>query len=230
MIISHKHKFIFIKTNKTAGTSIEIALSKFCGPNDIITPIAPKDEETRRNLGYPGPQGHLSPIWQYGVRDAISWATKGKKKLRFYNHISAKEVIALIGKETWDSYYTFCFERNPWDRIISQYYWVHKSEPRPTIQEFIRSKKPMMLKKCGYNNYTIDGNIVVDKVCMFENLSEELDTIRKLVGIPEQLELPRAKSKFRKDRRSYRDVLGEEDRAYISKLFHDEIRMLEYEW
>jgi len=39
MIISHKHKFIFIKTRKTAGTSIEIFLSQFCGKNDTLTPI-----------------------------------------------------------------------------------------------------------------------------------------------------------------------------------------------
>ena len=39
MIISHKYKFIFIKTRKTAGTSMEIYLSQYCDDNDIVTPI-----------------------------------------------------------------------------------------------------------------------------------------------------------------------------------------------
>jgi hypothetical protein len=30
MIVSHEHKFIFLKTKKTAGTSIELALSALC--------------------------------------------------------------------------------------------------------------------------------------------------------------------------------------------------------
>ncbi len=39
MIISHTHKFIFIKSFKTAGTSIESTLSNYCSGNDIVTPI-----------------------------------------------------------------------------------------------------------------------------------------------------------------------------------------------
>ena len=51
MIISHKYKFIFLKTKKTAGTSIEISLSRYCGNNDIITPISIRDEAIRKLLG-----------------------------------------------------------------------------------------------------------------------------------------------------------------------------------
>lgn len=62
MIISHTHKLIFFKTKKTAGTSFEIALSKFLGNDDVVTPIASKDEEIRKGFGIEGPRNYiLSP-------------------------------------------------------------------------------------------------------------------------------------------------------------------------
>ena len=45
MIISHKHKLIFIKPLKVAGTSFELALRNYCGPDDIITRCTPTDEK-----------------------------------------------------------------------------------------------------------------------------------------------------------------------------------------
>ena len=39
MIISHKHKFIFIKTTKAAGTSVEATLRGICGDRDRLTEI-----------------------------------------------------------------------------------------------------------------------------------------------------------------------------------------------
>ena len=50
------------------------------------------------------------------------------------------------------------------------------------------------------------------------------------VGINEKVKLPRAKSKFRKDKRNYRDILAEADKAEIAELFSDEINLLGYEW
>ena len=49
MIINHEKKIIFIKTKKTAGTSLEIALSKYCGANCVIAPIAPVDEKKEQS-------------------------------------------------------------------------------------------------------------------------------------------------------------------------------------
>lgn len=230
MIISHKYKFIFLKTNKTAGTSIEIALSGVCGADDIISPISPEDEKTRSESGHPGPQHHLASAREYGIVDVAKLLVKGRKKNKFYNHISAAELKALIGEETWNSYYKFCFERNPWDRVISLYYWRCKSEPRPTIAEFIDSGALKRLKRKGLELYSIDGQVAVDKICRFENIPEELELIRTHLDIPEKLELPRAKSRFRKDQRSYREILDAEQQAIIAELFSDEINLMGYEF
>jgi hypothetical protein len=229
MIISHKYRFIFIKTNKTAGTSIEIALSRFCGDKDVITPIVPEDEEIRGRLGYRGPQNYLASILDYRWQDLTRFVRKGKRKLRFYNHISAKEARGKIGENVWNSYFKFCFERNPFERVISLYYWRHKKEPRPTLSEYLASDDLARLIKRGVELYSIDGEIAVDRVCIYENMEEELEEIRVRLGIQEKIELPMAKASFRKDKRSYREILTGEQMEKIRELFNQELSLFGYE-
>lgn len=214
MILSHQYRFIFIKTNKTAGTSVEIALSRFCGPDDVITPVSHDDEVLRSETGGRGPQNYKT----------------GSGRRKFYNHMGAAEIRKLVGDDVWDSYFKFCIERNPWDRVISLYYWRNKEEPRPTISEFIESETISALRSKGLELYTIDGVVVVDRILRYENLEEELDEVRRLVGIPPPLELPRAKASFRNDRRPHREVFDDEQRRVIADRFQEEIELLGYEF
>jgi hypothetical protein len=229
MILSHKYKFIFLKTNKTAGTSVELALSKYCGAEDIITPVTPQDEELRRSLGHPGPQNHCPSFSDYSRRDWLVAMRRFKRK-RFYNHMPAREIKLLVGDEIWNSYFKFCFERNPWDRMISLYWWRCKTEPRPAISEFIDSPETGDLTDRGIGIYTIGGKLAVDRVFLYENIEAELASVCNHLGLPEKPSLPRAKSSHRVDKRHYRDVLSPHDREKIAARFDREISLFGYQF
>jgi hypothetical protein len=233
MIISHEHKFIFLKTRKTAGTSLEIALSQFCGERDIITPINDADENIRKELSYRGPQNFRVLPSEHAPKNERSLSTR--RQIGYYNHMPAEQVRSLIGTTLWDEYFKFCFERNPWDRAISIYHWrTREQQPRPSLLEFLRygsEKVPYKGRKIKLSNfeiYSIDEEIVVDHVGLYENLDSELERIATLLNFPKEINLPRAKGTSREDRRHYRDVMGQEERSIVAQACAREIAHFGY--
>jgi len=233
MIISHKHQFIFLKTRKTAGTSIEIALSRFCGDEDVITPIDSVDERLREELSYRGPQNF--DVSTSKNPPEHEHASSTRRKDGYYNHMPAKRVRTLVGSKVWDEYFKFCFERNPWDRAISMYFRrTHGLQPRPTPLEFLRHENEKHLsrgKKSRLPNfriYSIGGDVAVDHVGLYENLDSELERIAALLNLPEKIELPRAKASFREDRRHYREVMDREERDIVAGICAREIKHFGY--
>lgn len=227
MIISHKHKFIFIKTHKTASTSMEIALSKYCGADDIITKLLSYDERKRIKAGQRWAQNYKIPFSKYSFRDYLR-AIRQRQKLEFYSHVGASYILKYIDKDIWDSYYKFCFERNPWDKMVSWYYWYYQNEDRPSISEFLNSDKVYEIQ--GLNLYSINSQIVVDKVYFYEDLEGALKDISEKVGFSEVPSLPFTKTNFRKDKRNYREILSKEDKERIADVFSREIELFNYEW
>lgn len=211
MILSHKHRYIFIKTMKTAGTSVEIALSRFCGPDDIVTPIRPIE---------PGMEHHVP-------RNYVGTGTEDQPD--FFNHIGASALRELIGDATWDSYYKFCIERSPWERVASLYYFRNQQEPRPPMAEFLENPMVPDLQQRGSDLYLIDGEVAVDRIVRYRALEQDLEEVRLHLGLPEPLVLPQAKAAFRPDGRSYRDLMTDADIATVGEIFSREIDLMGYE-
>jgi hypothetical protein len=226
MIVNHRYRFIFLKTKKTAGTSIEIALSRYCDGNDILTKIGHRDEPTRAALGYQGPANHLEPD-DTSLRGRLRRWRRGPVH-RYWNHMPAREVRDKLGEDTWDAYFKFCFERNPWDRAISQYHWENRSKRRlPPFGHYLAELERRDLMS-NFDTYAIDGKVAVDRVYLYEELDSSLEDIRQRLALPGPLELPDAKRGVRRDQRHYRDVYGEREREFVARACAREIREFGY--
>jgi hypothetical protein len=227
MILSHKYKFIFIKTAKTAGTSIEVFLSRHCGPMDIVTPIAPPIEGHQpRNY-----QGFINPIPEILERpgklfSALRHAITSREK--FYRHMPASEVQQRVPSRVWNSYFKFCVERNPWDKVLSHYHMHAAREGGSlSLDEYLaRSRFPI-----NHFRYT-DGSgarIIVDRVVRYENLLAELAEVFSQLNIPFNGTLGvAAKSEYRTDRRPYQEVFNDDQRKIVEEAFAKEIELHGY--
>lgn len=228
MILSHRHKFIFLKTQKTGGTSLELALSRFCGPDDVVTHVTAEDEEKRKLLGGRGPQNEVVPFARRRMRDHVARLRSGRPT-RFYNHVPARLARGWIDHDTWNEYYKFSIERNPWDRAVSFYWWrTRHAEVQPDVTEFLQHAKDTDLS--NFHIYSVGGRVAADHVIRYENLDDELVLLAERIGLPEVPELPRAKAGYRKDRRPYEEVLGAEARERVAAVCRREIDFMGYQF
>ncbi len=72
MIISHRNRFVFVKTNKTTGSSFEILLSDILGPDDIATKLGEAEEKLRDHLSSRHTCNRLSVAKGYGNIQAMN--------------------------------------------------------------------------------------------------------------------------------------------------------------
>jgi hypothetical protein len=227
MILSHKFKFIFIKTAKTAGTSIEVFLSKHCGPLDTVTPVTPPVEghEPRNCQGFVNPlpeiverPGKLLSVLRHSITS----------RQKFYNHMPASLVKQRVPARIWNSYFKFCVERNPWDKVLSHYHMHAAREGGSlSLDEYLaRGRFPI-----NYFRYTDNAGakIIVDRVLRYENLLADLGEVFGKLKIPFAGTLGvTAKSEYRTDRRPYQQVFNDQHRRIVEKAFAKEIELHGY--
>ena len=236
MIVSHKHKLIFLKTKKTAGTAIEAALSELCGPDDVITPYRGESEQDRKGLP---PQNYridhpLKPtrsLWRRIMRRPERYY---HHTVGFYEHMPAETVRAYVGEEVWASYYKFAFDRNPWDRQVSWYLYKTKSKRnRPSFERFMSNRR-----RAYVNNHDVyrlddapDAGLAVDFLGRYENLQDDLNKALENAGVEQHIEVPKVNVTPNKDdARDYRSYYSEEMREMIAAWYAPEIKLLGYEF
>jgi len=231
MILSHEHKFIYIKTYKTGSTSVEAALSGVCGPADVITEASEQLRGVRQkpaqNYRIEHPDKPGRPLWKkvLGRPERHYHPSVG-----YYEHMPAWRVRKYCGEAIWNGYFKFSFERNPWDRQVSWYHYKTKSKPaaeKPSFEMFNRDKRRAWVE--NWDLYATGGELIVDFVGRYETLEADFDEVLSRIGLRGQVTLPRTNvSKGRSG--SYRDMYDDASRALVADWYAPEIRHFGYEF
>jgi hypothetical protein len=186
MIVSHTHKLIFLRPVKVAGTSFEIALSKYLTGKDIITPdSAERDENTRKHLGYARPCNYkytlLEILSGMSAREILDVVKQRKRPHKYYHHMTAKECRQRLGAEVWEQYQKVSIVRNPWDQAVSQFYWdLGRSADFSLFTRYCVERR--FIFKTSKGHYFIDGEMVIDHFIRYEHFQEDIERLSSAVG------------------------------------------------
>ncbi len=240
MIASYSQNFVFIKTRKTAGTSVEIVLSSWCSSEDIISPMIPEDEMLRldyeglpRNFGGPPElsSAYIQAVAQRDLQEAERLHMALRKPLRqngFFCHMPALKVRNKL-PELWERAFTFAVERHPYEKAISRAYWWRTSQvdsrPIGEIIEDVISHPNFSDKR----RYTEGDKVIVDKIIDFDQLWPSLRDFSASIGKSVPNDLPRAKGHARKDRRPAREILTASQRQTIFERSQFEFELMGFE-
>ena len=189
MLISHRHKFIFIHTYKVAGQSVTRALKEYA------------DEPPSSLL--------LSKVL---AKFRVSWRPSSYKYRTFLDHVTASDLKAELPPKLYADFFKFAFVRNPWDWQVSLYHYA-LSRPNHHQYELIKSMSGFReylfwrveKDKHLQEEFVTDsnGDVIVDYIGRLETLDHDFRNITKRIGV--QAELPHINKSKHEDYREYYD-------------------------
>ena len=214
-MISHKHNFIFIHIPKCGGTSVELALLK----NEGIQ------------------------MKNYDKDDLNFLSTEQKQKYRIgynYEGVSTQHRKIDQYKDSKEKkYFTFTFIRNPWERLLSEYFYILKvSKERykfkkqfPTFNHFVKNDHLRWLFE-GHEHLQIDFVLNANKHKMINFIGRCEDMQYDFDYVCGKLKIPKIKLPYRNPtkHKHYTEYYDDESREIVAEKYAKDIEYFGYEF
>jgi len=214
MRISHKYKFIFFCSPKTASESIRKLLTPY---SDVLSTVY--KERTSENPFY----SHMSPYETEYIFKKKGWDFDAYNKFVFVRNPWARLVslyIMIIESEK-------CPEKDNKSDFLN---WLYTIKTYGSGGGGDDSKRWRKYGTYSLDNYTSDnhGKILVNRVLKLENIKHELIPFLKELGLPdiENINVPYINNRAKKYH--YTDYYTKEAEQYIEKLYSYDIKTFNY--
>ena len=236
-IVSHRHKFIFVRPRKVAGTSLQVSLSRWLGEDDVTShdfaPIVFNRHTDDDDFG------------------AVPIRNTDPAGASYDGHDLPDAIREKVGETVWAGYFKLTVARNPWDLLVSYihskfgpHYWRDvwgQRRPVAFVRNVPRALRLLRLRRelaRGRRKESVEaivreglfghveqiprfyfsrGEAYADYVIRFENLQQDYDEACRRLGLPPQ-SLPRANTRPRPKDTDYRDYYTDFSREYVADL------------
>lgn len=204
MIISHRHRFIFIAVPKVASRALRQALTMKLDAMD----------------------------WQQQNLFAERRLPIETLASKSHGHLSVRELRPHLPGEIWESYLKFAFVRNPFERFVDTCLFLDGGAATPR-DATARMKQAITTKRFRQrplawpqSDFLVDddGRVAVDFVGRYETLQSSFDEVCRLIGLGDTA-LERRRKPEDKPWMRYYDA---ELRDLVAAFYRDDIANFAY--
>ncbi|MEO7814535.1 MAG: sulfotransferase family 2 domain-containing protein [Sphingomicrobium sp.] len=207
MIISHRHKFIFVAVPKTGTHSVRQALREQMGDEDL--------EQVGLFVNKRFPMPELAAIR--------------------HGHLTLAQVEPFLPADDYKAYFKFGFVRNPFDRFVSYCAFMTRdgdefgTDPKAVMRHFLFTAPPtghILFQPQHLFFVGANGAPASDFVGRIEAMQSDYDKICARIGIPSR-PLDKVNSSKRGD---YRDYYDQQLIDGVAALYGRDLELFDYQF
>lgn len=207
MIISRRHRFIFVAIPKTGTHSVRQALREHLAEDDL--------EQVGLFVNKRFPFAEFADIR--------------------HGHLSLQQIRPCLEPGEFESYFKFAFVRNPFDRFVSYCAFMTRADdaftqdPGAVMRHVLFKARPLdhiLFRPQHELLVDADGALLADAVGRVEEMQASYDGMCARIGIP-STSLERVNGS---KRRAYQGYYDEELRKGVAELYRRDLELFGYDF